>query len=299
MFIMKSHKLRLIILGFLLLAAIFSIYFAWRENRQGILTVAFLDVGQGDAIYIEAPNGNQMLIDGGLGKQVLRELNRVMPFYDRTIDVVLATHADSDHIGGLPDVLNEYKVDLFLESGVTSSSSVYEELESRIMNYESSKRTEKILVKRGMQVDLGNGVVLEILSPTSVFEEMETNKASIVARLVYGENGFMLTGDAPIAIEDYLVFQEDLKSSDGNFLRSDVLKAGHHGSKTSTGEKFVEAVSPQYAVISVGTDNRYGHPNQEVLDILKNFGAKILRTDESGRIIFKSDGINLIEKTAK
>lgn len=294
MFIMKSLKLRLIILAILLLVAVFSGYAAWREEGNGVLTVAFLDVGQGDSIFIEAPNGNQVLIDGGPNKAVLRELSKIMPFYDRSIDVVLATHADSDHIGGLPDVLEKYKVGLFLETGVPSDSAVYQELESRILNYESSGKTKKILARRGMEIDFGQGAILEILFPIIIFEGMETNSSSIVARLVYGENEFLLTGDSPIAIENYLIFQEDLKSSNDNSLQSDVLKVGHHGSKTSTSPKFIEAVAPEYAVISVGADNKYGHPNQEVVDLFNKLGIKTLRTDINGRIIFKSDGINLI-----
>jgi competence protein ComEC len=288
-------KLRLSILVVLLLGAIFSVYAAWCEERGGVLTVAFLDVGQGDAIYIEAPNGNQMLIDAGPSKAVLRELSKVMLFYDRSIDVALATHADQDHVGGLPDVLQKYKVNIFIESGVPGESSSYKETEKIV----SDDGIKKILARRGMEVDLGDGVILQILFPVTVFDGMETNKASIVARLVYGENEFLLTGDSPVAIENYLV---SLGSQSRTFgtgavqsptLASDVLKAGHHGSKTSTSQTFVSAVSPQYAVISVGKDNKYGHPNQETLDILNNFGAKILRTDQLGRIIFKSDGINL------
>ena len=281
---MKGLKLRLIILVILFLAAAFSVYALIREGRQ-ILTVAFLDVGQGDAIFIEAPSGNQLLIDGGPDKSVLRELSRVMPFYDRSIDVVMMTHPDSDHVSGLNDVLDKYQVSLFLEPGVTASSSVYRELESRIMDYESNGKIKKILARRGMAVDLGRGVYLEILFPDRDPAGWDTNNASIVTRLVYGENEFLLTGDSPQSIENYLI------SLGG--LESDVLKAGHHGSKTSSSEFFVAAVSPEYAVISVGANNRYGHPNQEVLDILNKFEVKILRTDERGKIMFKSDGTNL------
>ena len=248
------------------------------------MTIAFLDVGQGDAIYIEAPSGNQMLIDGGPGKAVLRELSKVMPFYDRSIDVVMATHADQDHVGGLPDVLQKYKVNTFMESGVPGPSSSYEELEKMVG---TSTDVKKVLARRGMTVDLGNGAILQILFPDRDPTGMETNMSSIVARLVYGDNEFLLTGDSPIAIENYLI------GAEGALLQSDVLKTGHHGSKTSTSAAFVSAVSPEYAVISVGKDNKYGHPNQETLDTLGNFGAKILRTDQLGRIVFKSDGTNL------
>lgn len=281
----KSHKIKLAVLVILFFTAVFSIYFCFREDRKGILKVAFLDIGQGDAIYIESPNGNQMLIDGGPNRAVLRELSKVMPFYDRSLDVVLATHADSDHVGGLPDVLDKYRVDLFLETGVPGESLVYEELEALVASRETLGKTKKILVKRGMVVDLGGGAILQILFPDRDPSGMETNTSSIVARLVYGENEFLFTGDSPQSIENYLVGLGG--------LQSDVLKAGHHGSKTSTGPAFVTAVSPQYTVISAGKDNRYGHPNQEVLNTLTNFGVQTLRTDLSGRIVFKSDGVNL------
>jgi len=287
---MKSFhfKLRLSILIILLLGAIFSLYVGFREERNGVLTVSFLNVGQGDAIFIDAPSGNQLLIDGGPGQEVLRELSKAMPFYDRSIDVVLASHADQDHVGGLPDVFKKYKVNLFMESGVPGESSSYQELEKIVASASSSSDEvgiKKVLARRGMMVDLGDGAILQILFPDRDPAGMETNMASVVARLVYGENEFLFTGDSPQTIEHYLV------SLGG--LQSDVLKAGHHGSKTSTSAEFVSAISPQYAVISVGKDNKYGHPNKETLDTLNNFGAKILRTDELGEIVFKSDGVTL------
>jgi competence protein ComEC len=276
-----SLKIRLGVLTALFLFAAVSFYATLNEDRKGILTVAFLDVGQGDAIFIDSPNGNQMLIDGGPGKPVLRQLSKVMPFYDRSIDVILATHTDEDHIGGLPDVLKKYESDIFIEPGTYSSSSSYAEIESDISN----EGIKKILARRSMEVDLGGGATLQILFPDRDPSGMDTNNASIVARLIYGNNEFLLTGDSPVAIEDYLVSLGGLKS--------DVLKIAHHGSKTSTNPEFVSVVSPEYAVISVGKDNKYGHPNKETLDTLNNFGAKILRTDQLGRIVFKSDGQNL------
>lgn len=296
----RRLKIRLIIIIALFLGSIFSLYAVFNEDRRGILTVAFLNIGQGDSIYIEAPSGNQMIIDGGPSQVVLRELSKVMPFYDKSIDVVVATHPDSDHISGLNDILDKYKVDLFMEPGVEGDTAVYKELKSRV----AAKNIKIVEPRRGMVVDLGEGAVLQILFPVSDPRGMETNMASIVARLVYGENEFMLTGDSPIAIENYLVSLEGEKCQRQPLtcagskglpltLKSDVLKAGHHGSKTSTSASFVNAVSPEYVVISAGKNNKYGHPHQEVLDILNNFGTKILRTDTEGRIIFKSDGVNL------
>lgn len=296
----RRLKVRLAILILLGLGASFSLYFALREARAGILTVAFLNIGQGDAIFIDAPSGNQMLVDGGQGKAVLRELSKVMPFYDKSIDVILATHPDADHVGGLNDVLDKYKVDLFLEPGVESDTAIYKNLEDKVLEKEKVGKIERIEVRRGMVVDLGDGAIFEILYPVLDPRGMETNTASIVGRLAYGENEFLLTGDSPINIEDYLISLESCQGqslkcpgSKGLSLAADVLKAGHHGSRTSTGEEFVNAVSPEYVVISAGKDNRYGHPHQEVLDILNQAGVKILRTDMQGRIIFESDGVNL------
>jgi competence protein ComEC len=290
---MKSFKLRLAILITLVLITITSLYIANRENR-GLLTVAFLNIGQGDAIFIEAPNGNQLLLDGGPDRSVLRELGQVMPFYDHSIDVMIESHPDSDHISGLNDVLEKYQVNLFMEPGVEAETSTYKELKNRL----AQKKIKVIEARRGMVIDLGSGVSLQILFPVIDPRGMETNNASIVARLVYGQNKFMLTGDSPKNIEEYLVSLEKNPKEErlqGSFsLKSDVLKAGHHGSKTSSGEAFVQAVAPKYAIISAGLNNKYGHPNQETLDIFDRLGIQVLRTDRQGRIVFNSDGANLI-----
>lgn len=267
-----------LVLG-LFLGVAFTWYAVFAEERSG-LTVVFLDVGQGDAIYIEGMNGNQVLIDGGPNKEVLRQLSRVMPFYDRSIDVIIESHPDADHISGLVDVLERYDVGLVMESGVGSDSAVYAELE----NVRNQKGIQKILVRRGQIIDLGEGVFLEILFPDRDVSGLETNLASVVCRLVYGETEFLFTGDSPKAMESYLI------SVYGKELQSDVLKTGHHGSKTSTSEMFLGYVGPEYVVISSGKDNKYGHPSGEVLDILKKFGAEIFRTDEKGAIKMQSDG---------
>jgi competence protein ComEC len=274
---------RLIILLLLLVGNFFVWYVIVREDRQGILTVAFLDVGQGDAIYLEAPNGNQVLIDGGPGKKVLQELGQVMPFYDRSIDLVIASHPDSDHIAGLVDVFERFAISGFMESGVISDNQTYGVLKNKV----AVEGAKEILARRGQRVVLDDGVTLEILFPDRSPENWDTNDASVVAQLVYGENEFLLTGDAPAKIEKYLA------ELDSKRLRSDVLKAGHHGSRTSTSAEFVGLVQPQYAVISVGKKNRYGHPHPEVLAILQKAGAEILRTDTLGTIVFKVDTSSL------
>lgn len=269
--------------GILFLAAFFVWYAVYAESRQE-LEVYFLDVGQGDAIFITAPNGNQILIDGGPNKQVLRELSKAMPFYDRTIDMVVESHPDSDHIGGLVDVLKNYEVGTIMESGNESNTAVYKELKNLV----AGKNIKNILARRGTKINLDDGVYIDILFPDRDVSGMDTNDASIIAKLVYGGKSFLFTGDAPQKMEKYLVFL------DGKNLDADVLKLGHHGSKTSSSEEFLGYVSPEYAVISAGKENKYGHPHQEVLDRLQKFGIKTFRTDETGTIKMKTDGGNIV-----
>lgn len=264
----------------LLLGAVFLVWYAVFAGSKQDLTVAFLDVGQGDAIFIDIAGGQQILIDGGPNKKILAELGKVMPFYDRSIDIVIATHPDQDHISGLLDVLERYDVSLIIEPGAKSEIAAYESLENLI----KEKGVKKILARRGMKLALSNGAYLLILFPDRDVSKMDTNDASIVAKLVYGDTSFLFTGDSPKKIENYFVF------IDSESLDIDVLKAGHHGSKTSSSESFIGYASPEYAIISAGRNNRYGHPHKEVLDILEKLGIKILRTDLLGSIIMKSDG---------
>lgn len=281
---MKNIKrnLKIYFLAVLIIINFFIFYTVYQVSNSKLM-VTFLDVGQGDAIFVTAPGGAQMLIDGGANSSVLRELGKVMPFYDRSIDVVLATHADQDHIGGLAEVLKRFEVDLFVRTNTTSTSAVYIELE-KIIKQKNLK--EEIIISPEI-LYLGGGAEFNILFPDKDTAGWETNEASIVGKLSYGNNSFMLTGDSPQKIEKYLV------SKYGNFLKSDVLKAGHHGSKTSNSELFVGSVSPAYTIISAGLDNRYGHPNKEALDIFAEFQEKVLQTLGGGMIRFETDGLNL------
>ncbi len=285
---MKNEKFKWYLLGALFIANFFIWGAVLSEERGSMLTVAFLDVGQGDAIFIEAPNGNQILLDGGPNKKVLSELSNLMPFYDRSIDMVIASHPDKDHIGGLPEILSKFSVDNVMESGVSSNTAVYREFEKIIKN----KNITKILARRGMKVwlDKKKNIYLEILFPDRDTTGWDTNEASIVARLVYGSSSFVLTGDSPQNIERYLVFLDSGK------LKSSVLKLGHHGSRTSTSELFLGSVYPQYAVISAGGNNRYGHPHKEVMDLIKKLEIPFLETSKEGTIIFKTDGESLYVK---
>ena len=250
------------------------------------LTVVFLDVGQGDSIFIETVDGSQILIDAGRDKKVLRQLTKFMPFYDRSIDIVIATHPDEDHIGGMPDILKRYNVSLFIEPGVTHDTGTYESVRALI----EKKEIKTIIADRDLSVVLGGNTLLAFLFPITDASEFASNTASIITQLIYGEHEFLLTGDSPKSIEKYLVNEY------GTELESDVLKVGHHGSKTSSDVGFVKTVAPVYAVVSAGKDNRYGHPHIDVLEIFRNESIEIFSTAEEGNIVFKSDGINLIKK---
>jgi len=293
--IKKHPRLCIIILLVFVVGLIW--YAIFRENRD-FLTVAFLDVGQGDAIFIESPDGKQVLIDGGKNQQVLRQLSKVMPFYDRSIDLVVMTHPDADHVGGLPAILESFDVGLVLEPGVSSDSGVYEQFQSLIQE----KQIQKILAQQGQKISLCNDleprgpsrcdVWLEVLFPTTGIgvNELESNSASIILKLIHGENSFLLSGDSPKSIEKYLV------ESLGKHLDVDVLKLGHHGSKTSTSDLLLGFTSPDFAIVSAEKDNRYGHPHKEVTDLLEQFEIEMLGTYNLGNIVFKSDGQSLIIK---
>ncbi|MFH1402309.1 MAG: ComEC/Rec2 family competence protein [Patescibacteria group bacterium] len=281
---MSKTKIRKILLSLFLGITVFIWYAVGAEERGGLLTVAFLDVGQGDAIFIESPSGKQILIDSGPNKKVLRELSKQMPFYDRTLDMLIVTHPDGDHIGGFPAILEAFQIGTILRTGVNCQTELCAELDKQIATQNIAEK----IASRGMRLDLGDGVFLDILFPDRDATDFESNLSSLIIKLVFGENSFLLTGDSPQEIEKYLVVL------DAENLATDVLKIGHHGSRTSTSELFVGFVNPTLAIISVGANNKYGHPHQEVLDILKNFEIKVLRTDQDSAIVIKSDGHNLM-----
>ncbi|MDP2676812.1 MAG: ComEC/Rec2 family competence protein [bacterium] len=268
----------------LLLGAAFLIWNSIIVSGQdAIMEVSFLDVGQGDAIFIETPDGTQMLIDGGPNKKVLSELGDILPFSDRSIDVVMATHSDQDHIGGLIDVLERYDVGTIIESGFVGETGVYAEW----VRARDGEDADIVFAKRGMRVQLDTHVFFDILWPQHVEGLKNPNDASIVGKLIYGDTCFIMTGDAERNSEMRLLYDD---------IDCEVLKVGHHGSKTSTSDAFVRAVSPAIAIISAGKENRYGHPHQIILNVLEKAGAEIFRTDIDKTIILHSNGSNVLLK---
>jgi competence protein ComEC len=281
------NKIFLGVIGFLALINVF-IWSYPKEHIPGVLSVIFLDVGQGDAIFIEAPNGKQLLIDGGRNSSVVRELSNFMSFNDREIDVLLATHSDSDHIGGFPEVFDRFSVLNYVDNGRESLEYLYREVMSRV----SSRGSRYVKGERGLVIvlDKKKGVYFQVLFPAKNFSLDNENEMSVVGRLVYGDTSFMLTGDAGKLVENILVY------ADGELLRSDVLKAGHHGSKSSSGLLFVETVAPKYSIISASASNSYGHPHGGVIANLEKVGSTVLETSKEGSIVFQSDGRSVWRK---
>lgn len=264
--IRKIGKVDIFVLLLLLVLAVLTSYFLRFDK---LLHVYFLDIGQGDAIFIQAPNGNQVLIDGGPDNTVIQRLGRVMPFYDRTIDMIVLTHPHADHVDGLIEVLKRYKVGMVAENFYSYRTAEYEE-------WNKAKLAAKVAeVHFSQTVDLGGGAVLETIYPFTndgAANIKNPNNASVVLKLEYGRESVLLTGDIEAPVE------QDILNKKEN-ISADFLKVGHHGSKTSTTESFLRAVNPLIAFISVGAKNRYGHPHQIVLDRLEKLGVKYYRTD--------------------
>ncbi|MCL9971977.1 MAG: MBL fold metallo-hydrolase [Candidatus Pacebacteria bacterium] len=269
---------------FLVLVALNIVLFSI-PTPQG-LTVTFFDVGQGDSILIEGPTGVQVLVDAGADTSALRGLGAALPFWDRTLDAVIATHPDQDHIGGMADVLERYDVGRIIDPGVEKGTRAWEVTLDAI-RAEVEAGASRTTARAGQRLDLGGGAYADILYPTKdVSRVKDTNAGSVVMRVVYGETSVMLTGDAPSKVEQELFLKW------GYGLDSDVLKAGHHGSKTSSLPDFVDSVSPEYVVFSRGCDNRYGHPAPSVVSYFESLNVKILDTCEDGTVTFSSDGLS-------
>lgn len=263
----------------LVLAAV--IFFQNTSRADGRLHVAFLDVGQGDAIFIRTPNGRQLLVDGGrYPSDTLDQLGGQMPFWDRSIDVVIATHPDADHVTGLVEVVDRFEVSQLITNGMDDAGdTAYAALLATVTENGTAIHPAQI----GEVILLDEGVELEILHAGGAVAAEGRNDASVVARLSYGALSVLLTGDAENAAETAML-------QGGRITESVVLKAGHHGANTSSSAPFLAAVAPQVVIISAGRDNSYGHPHPAMLQRAESVGAVILRTDEFGTLELVSDG---------
>ncbi|MBI2356158.1 MAG: MBL fold metallo-hydrolase [Candidatus Doudnabacteria bacterium] len=269
--------------------AVFAGYIQFQPDF--LMHINFYDVGQGDSILIQTYLGNQILIDGGPSDAVLGHLGQDLPFFDRTIDMIILTHAHNDHVAGLIDVLKRYRVKKVILPEVAFESGPYKEF----LNLIEEKNVERIFAHAGQRIYLDSGTVFDVYYPygkvagvTSSgkyqLESDDLNDTSIVGKLSFGKNKILLTGDAGINVEQQLLLQYDLDS--------DLLKVGHHGSRHSTSKEFLKEVTPEYSVIQVGKNN-YGHPTQETLDNLAAASVQVFRNDQNKTVRFVSDGVNL------
>lgn len=242
------------------------------------MRVHFINVGQGDSILIEAPNKKFMLIDGGMkgeGKNVVAYLREQGV---EQLEYVVATHPDADHIGGLIAVLNSISIKNFVDSGKVHTSQTYEEMITLI----ADKNIPYIVPETGEKITLDDRLDVVVLASDK--EASDNNEASIVLKVTYGDVSFLLAGDAGIDMEQDMLQTQNVEAT--------ILKAGHHGSNTSSSPKFIEAVHPEATILSYGDDNKYGHPHFEVIESLQQVGSEIYSTAEAGHIVVTTDGVS-------
>lgn len=224
-----------------------------------------------------------MLIDGGPGStSLLWGMSRYMPFWDRSLDMVVNTHPEADHLAGLPEVLKRYQVSQVLLPDVGSDTPLYHAWQAAL----AEEGARVVPAQAGLRLALEDGVWAEVLHPGRVPAGDRLNDHSVVLQITLGQVGFLLPGDIEAGVEQGLV-------ATGSSVETAVLKVPHHGSSTSSSESFLAAVDPQLAVVSVGADNRFGHPASSILARYADYGIPVLRTDQLGSIEFITDGERL------
>lgn len=283
-----TKKISLIFLIFLYVANVLAWNAVFELNKPKNLETHFFYIGEGDAILIETPGQNQILIDGGPNNLILDKLSKELPFFDRTIELVILTHPEQDHLEGLLEVLKNYKVENIIWTGVLRDTTEFKEWQNLI-----EKEGARILYgKKGIKVTENNLFLIFLYPLKSLVGNLvkDSNDTSLVLKLEFDEIGFLFTGDITKLTEDQLI----LNYEDPKILKSDILKVAHHGSKTSSSERFLEKTLPTIAVVSAGKNNQFGHPHPEVLEKIKKYGAQIFRTDLQGDITIITNGKDLI-----
>ncbi|WP_085929352.1 MBL fold metallo-hydrolase [Desulfosporosinus orientis] len=246
-------------------------------NAHGNLQVHFIDVGQADSILIKASDGTAVLIDGGNNPDGPNVVNYLKSQQVKELAAVIATHPHEDHIGGLDTVINSFPVKAVYMPDASTTTKTFEDFISAV----AASGAKRIQAKVGVKLDVP-GLTGQFIAPNgSGYEDL--NNYSAVLRLTYGKVSFLFTGDAEEVSETEML-------GSGQIVKADVLKVGHHGSSSSTSSAFLKAVSPKYAVISVGADNDYGHPTASTLSKLSGAGVKVFRTDLDGTIVATCDG---------
>jgi len=280
----------LVFTSLFLLSAIF--FYQNAKLNDGKLHVIVCDVGQGDGILIRTPNGSDILVDGGPDDSILNCLSAHLPFWDRTIELMVLSHPHTDHAAGLVDVLKRYTVLHFVTEKVLGSTATYKRLEDEL----TIKKLSAQYFFAGDRIDLADKTQLLTLWPShewlnngqlqagneqSDSQNLDLNGFCLIELLAYGDFKVLLTGDAGSLTEDKITAEVG---------KVDILKVPHHGSKTGMSDYFLSTINPSLAIISVGAKNKYGHPAQSALDLLKNHNIKTLRTDKDGEVEIVSDG---------
>ena len=285
----KRKHIRLFVNIFILTALLILVRLSFNSNNHPIayknaMIVHYINVGQGDSILIQVNNKN-LLIDSGPESNKNHLLNYLKNLDIDTLDYVIATHPHEDHIGNMQHIINTYNISAFYAPKVTASSKTFEQMIDSLKR----KNLKINVIKQGISsIDLGNNTKVTVLSPN--YDSYDNlNNYSPIMKIEYKNTSFLFTGDAEEEVEN-----EVLKN---NFiLSSDVLKVGHHGSSTSTSSSFLKAVNPSVCVISAGINNNYNHPNPTTLKKLQKNKCIIYRTDKNGDILLISDGDTIIKK---
>ncbi|NFI57046.1 MBL fold metallo-hydrolase [Clostridium botulinum] len=277
----------------LLLFIIFAILFMIRYLNLNVnyydcnnnIIVHYIDVGQGDAALIQVNNIN-MLIDSGPKESRNKILDYLQSLNIKKINYIVATHPHEDHIGNMAKIIKTYGLYKFYAPKIENTTSTFEKM---IDALKDKNLKINVIKKDTKSIDLGKNTDVTIFSPIKDSYD-NINNYSPVIKIQYGDTSFLFTGDAEKEVENEILL--DLN----NNIRSDVIKIGHHGSSTSSSKSFIEKVNPSIAIISVGTDNKFNHPNKSTIDCLTKSNIKIYQTNKENTIILSSDGHNIIKK---
>jgi len=281
---MKKNNLKKYIILILLLSSFFYTIFSYVQKNffqvsNHNLRFHFIDVGQGDSSLIITPNGKTILIDAGDEAHAKKVVSYIREQGIEKLDLVIATHPDADHIGGMDKVIKNFDIGVFAMPDVSAKTNQYKQIQREL----KAKKMKVTRLYQGDKVQIDDDIDFEILSPVKGKKYDDTNEYSIVAKIVYKDTSFILMGDATMENEVDII-------NNVPDIDIDVLKLGHHGSSTSSSDYFITKTSPNIAIISCGKNNKYGHPHQEVMRVLKKHGVTPYRTDEMGDIVITSDG---------
>lgn len=259
------------------------LYQDYKKIHPKHLKINYLDIGQGDATLVITPQNQKILIDTGPAGNLNKTLKKYLSFFDKKIDIFILTHPDSDHIGDIPNILKSYKI-----QKIILPKSIHKKAEYKMLiNQIQSKNIPYLFANNYTDIIIDNNIVIDFLYPftqSTIHEQNSFHNASLVFKLIHQNNTFFFSGDAEKKQEKLII--QSLQN-----LQSDIYQAGHHGSKSSSTEIFLQAIQPKITIISAGKDNSFGHPHQKIIERLQKKDIKILETSKENDITFYSNGI--------